>query len=76
AFASNWLLPLAALFTALFTAFKLDNAMLEREFMTQTSYGFLFKPWRFFIRWIVPSAIILIVLQHADVINVNALTGK
>ena len=75
ALASNWLLPLAALFTALFTAYKLDYALLEAEFKTKTSFGFLFKPWRLFIRWIVPAAIILIVLQHAGVVNVNALMG-
>jgi neurotransmitter:Na+ symporter, NSS family len=63
--ASNWLLPLAALLTALFTAFKVNSLTLKTEFNTETSLGFLYLPWRFFITWIVPGMILLILLHHA-----------
>lgn len=68
-FVSNWILPLAALFTALFTAFKLNSADLRTEFNTKTTLGYLFRPWLFFVKWVIPAAIILILLQHAGCIT-------
>ena len=45
-----------------------NAATQQTEFNTETSLGALFKPWRFFITWIIPTAIILILLQHAGCI--------
>jgi len=72
-FASIWLLPLCALLTAIFTGWRLDQTILRQEFSCETQSMWFFKPWRFLIRWIVPAAIILILLQHTGCVNIDSL---
>jgi NSS family neurotransmitter:Na+ symporter len=72
-FASSWLLPLCGLLTAIFTGWRLDVVALHKEFEAETRWQGLYRPWRFFIKWIVPAAIVLILLQHAGFINIDTL---
>lgn len=73
---SLWLLPIGGLMIALFTGWFLDKELSRSEFMYGTSYKWLWRPWLFFTRWIAPLGIILIILQQADIINIDALFGK
>ncbi|RXJ02594.1 sodium-dependent transporter [Anaerobacillus alkaliphilus] len=60
---SNFLLPLGALFVAIFIANKLTKEELYNEMSQGSSITFsIFKLWYFLIRYIVPTAIFLVIV--------------
>ncbi|MGK5595165.1 MAG: sodium-dependent transporter [Parachlamydiaceae bacterium] len=68
---SVWLLSIGGLMIALFTGWKLDRELIQEEFMDGTAWRWLFKPWLFFIRWVVPIAILLIISHSTGVIDID-----
>ncbi len=70
-----WIIPLTGLMTALFTGWRLDKEMLKEEFQTGSIFGCLWTVWFFFIRYLVPVAIFLILLQMAGMVNIDQWTG-
>lgn len=68
---ATWLLPVGGLMVALFAGWKYNKADLEEEFRAGSSWGFLYTPWMFFIRWVAPVCIILIILQKTGLIDVD-----
>ncbi|MDF2576582.1 MAG: yhdH-A [Chlamydiales bacterium] len=64
----NWIVPLNVLMTALFLGWKLDDKWSQREFCEGSKWGFLFKPWLYTTRWIVPSAILTILAHEVGII--------
>lgn len=68
---STWLLSIGGLMVALFTGWKLDRNLAKAEFEAGSKLKWLFRPWIFFLRWISPVAIILIILQSAGIINLD-----
>jgi len=66
-------LPIGGMLIALFTGWVLDKEIAKKEFLSGTSWGWLFAPWLFFIRWIVPLAIGLIILQQSGLIQIDTL---
>lgn len=75
ALVSTWLLSVGGLLVALFTGWKLERAIAKEEFLSGTRLPWLFTPWFFFIRWIAPIAILLIILQSAGLIDFDKLVG-
>lgn len=72
---SVWLLSLGGLMIALFTGWRLNEEISKEEFQEGTSLKWLFKPWLFFIRWIVPAAIFLIMAHSTGLIDVDRLAS-
>lgn len=70
-FASNWLLPVGGLMVALFVGWFLDPKITEEEFKSHTVLRWLWKPWRFLLRWIAPIAILLILMQQGGIIDLD-----
>lgn len=70
---SLWLLPIGGLMVAIFTGWILDKHLSQSEFSYGTSYKWLWRPWLFFTRWVAPIGIILIILQQANIINIDKL---
>jgi neurotransmitter:Na+ symporter, NSS family len=68
---SIWLLPLGGLMIAIYVGWFLDPAVSKEEFESGTTLKWLWKPWMFFMRWIAPLAILCILLEQAEVINVD-----
>lgn len=73
---SLWLLPIGGLMIAIFTGWFLDKELSKSEFVYGTSYKWLWRPWLFFTRWVAPIGITLIILQQADIINIDKVFGK
>lgn len=73
---STWLLSIGGLMVTLFTGWKLDKKVAQAEFEAGSKLKWLFKPWIFFIRWVSPIAIVLIILQSAGIINLDKLLGN
>lgn len=74
ALVSVWILPIVALCTAIFAGWRLNKAFIREEFLKGTAYRFLFRPWYFFIRWIVPIAILLVMFQEAGIIDIDLIS--
>ena len=68
---SVWLLPIGGLLIAIFMGWVVNKELCKAEFESETAYKWLFKPWLFFIKWIAPVAIILIIAQQAEIINLD-----
>jgi NSS family neurotransmitter:Na+ symporter len=69
----SWLLPINALFTAIFAGWVYDKAQREDSFKSGTTMSYLFIPWLFLVRWVVPIGVLLIFLQETGLININKL---
>ncbi|CDZ80621.1 Na+-dependent transporters of the SNF family protein [Candidatus Rubidus massiliensis] len=70
---SWWILPIGGLMTAIYAGWFIDKELLASEFGSGTKYKWLWRPWLFFIRYISPVAIGLIILQQSGVINIDNL---
>ena len=70
---SDWLLPIGGLLTAIFVGWKLDRQLCRAEFGAQSLWGKVFGVWLWVVRWVVPAAIVLIILQNAQVIRLDQL---
>ena len=73
---SIWLLPIGGLMIAIYTGWFLDTGISREEFEAGSKFKWLYKPWLFFIRWVAPVAILLILLQQAGIVNVDTLFPK
>jgi NSS family neurotransmitter:Na+ symporter len=72
-FATTWLLPINATLTAVFAGWVIERSVRREGFLDGSSMVFLFHPWLFLVRWIVPVAIVLIMLQQGGIINFDQL---
>ena len=70
---SIWFLPLAGLMIAIYAGWFFDHKQSKEEFCSGSSFKWLYGTWLFFMRWVVPLAIIVIMLQQTGLINVDSL---
>jgi NSS family neurotransmitter:Na+ symporter len=62
---SNWTLPVGGMLIAIFAGFVMSKEEMAKEF-TETEQSF-FKIWRFFIRYISPSLVFIVILYKLGV---------
>jgi len=72
---SSWLLPVIALCTSIFVGWRLKRTILHEEFCLGTGLSFLFRLWYFTVRYVVPAAIILVLLNSGGVIDIDSWFG-
>jgi NSS family neurotransmitter:Na+ symporter len=70
---SIWFLPIGGLMIAIFTGWVLDKAISRDEFEAGTKWKWMWRPWIFFMKWVAPVAIVLIILQQSGVIDIDKL---
>lgn len=75
-FVSLWLLPIGGLMVAIFTGWRLEKEVAQEEFNEGSKLNWLFKPWLFFVKWIAPVAIVFIILQQSELIDIDTILGK
>jgi neurotransmitter:Na+ symporter, NSS family len=68
---SSWMLPLLALLIAIFAGWVVQRDAVREEFRRGTRWTLIYPLWRFFMRWVVPVAIFLVMLQQGGVIDVD-----
>ena len=68
-----WLLPIGGLLTSLFAGWIVSKQMSKEEFRLGSSMQFLWSTWLFFVRFVVPVAIALIILQKGGLIDIDQL---
>lgn len=64
----DWILVSIALFTTIFIAFRLAPSVRKTGFSLGTKYSFLYGTWLLLLRFLLPVAIIAVILQRAKLI--------
>ena len=75
---SNWMLPLCGLGISMFAAWKLGDRARRVEFEAGSSLGkieALYLTWLQALRWLVPLAIVVIMLHALKVFELLGLGG-
>jgi NSS family neurotransmitter:Na+ symporter len=68
---SIWLLPTGGLMISIYTGWIFEKEKSREEFNFGTSLKCLWRPWLFFVRWVAPAAIMVIMLQKSGLIDVD-----
>jgi len=69
---SIWFLPIAGLMISIYVGWFFDKEACKEEFGSGSSMAGLWGIWRFFVRWVVPVAIIMIMFQQTGLINFDS----
>lgn len=67
--ASNWMLPISGLFTAIYIGWFMCKEMSIHEFKEGMQVKSLGAPWHFVIKYIAPAFVIIIILHEAGLIK-------
>ncbi|MCB1110072.1 MAG: sodium-dependent transporter [Chlamydiia bacterium] len=70
---SIWVIPIGGLLSAIFVGWVMDRQVTRSEFTFGTKVPFLYHPWRFFMRWIVPLTILIIIIQKSGLYDFDRL---
>ena len=66
--ATNWMLPLGGLGVAVYTAWRMNEAIRHDHFLAGTKLRVFYKTWLLLLKFLVPVAIILVFLHAVGVI--------
>jgi NSS family neurotransmitter:Na+ symporter len=66
--ASNWILPVGGMLTALFVGYRLDAVLRQQEFLRGTTLGRLYRVWLGLLRYVVPVGVALVFLNALGVL--------
>lgn len=70
---SIWVIPVGGFLSAIFVGWVMDKKTSREEFVYGTKLTYLFGPWRFFLRWIVPLTILVIIIQKSGLYDFDRL---
>ena len=63
AISANMMLPLGGLLIAIYTAYLMDRDRRQSEFMEGTTWSRLYGPWLVVLRYLVPIAVLVVLVQ-------------
>jgi len=66
--ASNWMLPFGGLGIAIFTAWRMNEALRSKSFLSGSNLRIFYKTWLLLLKFLVPIAIVLIFLHAINLI--------
>lgn len=69
----SWFLPISGMLSALFVGWKLTKDIRYKEFIDGSQMKWLYKPWMLLLKYLVPLAVILIILNQSGVVNFDSL---
>lgn len=72
-FVANWTLPIGGLLISVYGGWFLTSKISKDEFLAGSRWSWLYNVWKFFIKWIAPAAICIVVLESIGIINVDKL---
>lgn len=73
---SVWVIPIAGFLTALYIGWVLNRKISQDEFPLGKKWKVFFAVWHFFMRWIIPITILLIILQKSGLVDFDYLLGS
>ena len=69
-----WIVPVGGLITSFFVGWKLDKEFTKEAFNGTSVWRW--RVWHFFIKWVVPLTILLIIVQKSGLIDFDAMSSK
>ncbi len=69
----RWFLPITGLLTSVFVGWRMDKELRNKEFLSGSNWRFWLHIWVFLVRWFVPVAIFLFILEASGLVNFDAL---
>ncbi|MBS0586267.1 MAG: sodium-dependent transporter [Verrucomicrobia bacterium] len=73
---ASWFMPFGGLLVTLFLGWRLNKEIPLQEFGLGTKTQYLAKPWFFMLRWVVPVAVGIIIIQETGLFNFAHLFKK
>lgn len=70
---ANWTLPVGGLLISIYGGWFLTNKIAKEEFLAGSRWKWLYNVWKFFIKWVAPLAICIVVLESIGIINIDRL---
>jgi len=67
---ASWMMPIAGLLTTLFIGYFMEKDEVFAEFEQGSTLGWLYRPWRFTVRYLCPIAVVLIILEQTDALSI------
>ncbi|MDN3509206.1 MAG: hypothetical protein P0S93_04245 [Candidatus Neptunochlamydia sp.] len=68
-----WMTPIVGLLTHFFIGYVMEKKLTKEEFLKGIQMSFLFHLWFFMLRYIAPLALIVIILEQAEILNLSYL---
>lgn len=72
-FVSVWVIPIGGFLSAIFVGWVMDKKITREEFSRGIRFHFLWSYWRIFMRYIIPSTILIIIVQKSGLYNFDTL---
>jgi len=72
-FVSTWIIPIGGLMSAIFVGWYMDKKVCKDELLQGTKSKWIWKPWLFFMRYLVPLTVIIIVIQKSGLFDFDVL---
>lgn len=72
-FVSVWIIPFAGLITALFVGWRMANEKKRKEFESSPHLIRLFSVWNFFVRWVIPVTMLIVIIQKSGLFDFDRL---
>ncbi len=68
-FVSIWVIPICGFLTSIYIGWKLDKEKARAEYSSGQDVPRFFSVWRFFVRYVVPLTILIIILQTSGLVQ-------
>lgn len=69
----SWMMPLGGFLVAIFVGWTMGKKVIKEEFVLGTSLSFLLPVWLILLRYVAPVAVLLVILQKGEIIDVTSL---
>ncbi len=73
---ANWTLPIGGLLISIYGGWFLSTKISKDEFLSGSRWSWLYYVWKFFIKWVAPTAICIVVLESVGVISIDRMFGR
>jgi NSS family neurotransmitter:Na+ symporter len=72
---SVWIIPIAGLITSIFIGWRMDTKTKKGEFIQTPLNIKIFPIWNFFLKWVIPVVMIVIIIQKSGLFDFDRLLG-
>lgn len=66
---SVWIIPIGGFLTAFYIGWVLERKILQDDFPLGKEWRLFFRVWHFFMKWVIPAVIFVIILQKSGLVD-------
>ena len=72
---ANWTLPIGGFLITIYGGWFLPKKIAKAEFLSGSRWLWLFNIWLFFIKWVAPTGIAIVILQSVGILDIDKIFG-